>query len=343
MTLEVFLDALPGETRGVVMRDGRFEHLLIDRDDDIAGHRLGARSVGRVEEVVVGLKGAFVDLGTGVSGFLPFRGGPAPGQGARVEVEVSAEPRRGKGPALRLVGAAEGSPRLLAPGPDVRAVLARLAPGVEPATGLDALQASREAEEEAASPGGLFPDVGLDLMVERTRALVAVDLDFSPVPGVATGGKARDRANREGLRQAARAIRLKRWAGLVAIDLIGANLEGPPILAAAKSAFGEGSEIGWGPISRFGVLQLTLPWRWTPLEELFDEPGGRRKAVHRAQDIVRSLKVATLTDTATARIIVRAAPEEVALAQPLTARLGPRVVLRADASVAPGAYIRDEE
>ncbi len=41
--VEVFLDETPGEIRGVAARDGRFEHLLIEREDDVAEYRLGAR------------------------------------------------------------------------------------------------------------------------------------------------------------------------------------------------------------------------------------------------------------------------------------------------------------
>lgn len=343
MTLEVFLDELPGETRGIVMRDGRFEHLLIDRHDDVAVHRLGARAVGRVREVAAGLNGAFVDLGTDSAGFLPLRGGARVSEGDRIEVEVSAEPRAGKGATLRLIGAGEGAPRLSAAGPSVRNVLAQLAPGLEPVTGIDAIQTSWDAEEAAGFPGEVFPEAGLDMMVERTRALVAVDLDFAPAKGVATGGKGRDRANRMGLHHAARMIGLKRWGGLVAVDLVGTNLEGPAILAAARQAFGVDPAVSYGPVSRFGVLQLSLPWRRTPLEEVFRAPGGGRHVAHRAQDVVRGLKHALLSDTATARIVVRCAPDEAALAAPLVAQLGPRAVLRADANVAPGAAVQDPE
>lgn len=329
MTVEVFLDETPGEIRGVVMRDGRFEHLLIEREDDVQPHRLGARSVGRVASVEPSLKGAFVDLGVdpGVAGFcfLPLKGEGKAAVGDKVEVEVVAEPRRGKGPALKLIGPGQGAPRLLSPGPGVKATLAILTPGVEPATGLEAIQASWDAEEEAGFPGELFPDTGLDLMVERTRAMVTVDLDFAAVQGAATGMKARDRANRQGLQQAARTIGLKRWGGLVAIDLIGTNLDGAPILAAAKAAFGR--QAAFGPINRFGVLQLALPWRRTPLEEIFAGADGRRMVAHRAQDVVRGLRHALLSDTASPRIVERCPADVAALAAPLVARLGPRAAI----------------
>ena len=204
MSLEVYLDDTPGEVRGVVARGGQFEHLLIQREDDVPEHRLGARCIGRIVDVHPGLKGGFVDLGPVVHGFLPFRGQDRLTVGQKVEVEVSAEPRVGKGPTLRLIGTGEGEPRLLTPGPTVAEILARLAPGVTPVTGAAAIQASRDAEEEAGWPGELFMDTGLDLRVERTRALIAVDLDLSPAPGVAFGAAARTRANRQGLHASAR-------------------------------------------------------------------------------------------------------------------------------------------
>ncbi len=340
--IEVFLDDTPGEVRGVIAREGRFEHLLIQRDDDVAEHRLGARCIGRIAEVHPGLKGGFVDLGPVVHGFLPFRGEDRLTVGQKVEVEVSAEPREGKGPTLRLIGAGEGAPRLLTPGPTVAQTLARLAPGATPVTGLAAIQAGRDAEEEAGWPGELFPDTGLDLMVQRTRAMIAVDLDLSPAPGVSFGAAARTRANRQGLHAAARMIRLKRWGGLVAIDLIGTGQDGDVVMAAARAAFGGDPDVVFGPVNRFGVLQLALPWRLTPLEEILNGPDRRRRPEQRAQDGVRSLRHALLSDTTIARITLRCAPDEAARAAPWVAKLGPRAHLIADPAIAPGAFTTEE-
>lgn len=344
--VEVFLDDTPGEVRGVVARDGRFDRLLIQRDDDVAEHRLGARCIGRIAEVQPGLKGAFVDMGGVAPGFLPFRGEDRLASGQKVEVEVSAEPREGKGPALRLIGAGEGAPRLILPGPTVAETLARLAPGVIPVTGLAALRAGLEAEEEATGSGERFLDTGLDLMVQRTLALIAVDLDFAPLPGLSFGGPARTRANRQGLHAAARLIRLKRWGGLVAIDLIGTGQDGDGVMVAAKQAFGGDPDVVpnvvFGPVNRFGVLQLALPWRRTPLEEILNGPDGRRRPAQRAQDLVRGMRGQLLSDTAAARITLRCAPDEAARAAPLVAKLGPRAHLIADPAITPGAFTREE-
>lgn len=337
--LEVFVDETPGEIRGVIAGDGQFEHLLIQREDDVAQHRLGARCLGRVMDVQPGLKGAFVDLGTGPPwGFLPTRKGDGVAVGQKLEVVVSAEPRERKGPTVRRIGVGEGQLRLLADGPGVIETLARLAPGVEAVTGVAAIRASRDAEEAALSVGALFPDTGLDMTVERTRALIAVDLDLAAVAGVTVNAASRARANRQGLYQAARAIRLKRWGGLVAIDLVGVGHDGEAILKLARQAFGPDPEIVHGPINRFGVLQLSLPWRLTPLEEVLNGRDGRRRPAHRVQDAVRSLRLALLSDTTLARITLRCAPDVAAAAEALVARLGPRAYLQGDPAMLTGTF-----
>jgi Ribonuclease G/E len=337
--VETFLDDSPGEVRGMVVRDGRFERLLIHRESDDPRRRLGARSVGRVAAVDAGLKGAFVDLDAGEPfGFLPLRKSDRAAVGEKVEVEVSAEPREHKGPALRLIGAGEGEPRLLRPGPTVANMLARLAPGVEPRTGAAAMRASLEAEQEALAPGGLFAHLGVRLAVERTRALVAVDIDHAPTPG-RDGRRDKGRANRDGLAQAARLIRLKSWGGLVAVDLVGTGHDGAATLAAAKAAFGNDPEVAYGPVNRFGVLMLSLPWRETPLEERLLGPDGRPTLETRAIDGVRRLALALAEETAAPYLTLRCPPAIAAPAETLAARLGPRARVKADPALSDGVEI----
>ena len=341
MTVEVFLDEQPGETRGVIARDGRFEHLLIQREADPAQHRLGARSIGRVEAGEAGLNGVFVDLGVEVWGFLPLKPGERISEGEKIEVEVTAEPRHRKGPVLKRIGPGSGEPRLTRPGPDVKAELARLAPGIEPVTGLAAIQASWDAEEEAGFPGVMMEGSGVDVMVERTRALIAVDLDLA-----SSGGRdirrARDRANAEGLIEAARIIRLKGWAGLVAIDLIGARHDGEAMTALARKAFGDDPDIAYGPVSKFGLMQLALPWRRTPIEDVLNDWDGRPSLEARAAAIVRSLRHAMLSDTTIPRFTARAAPDEAEAAAAHVQSLGPRVAVKADPALAAGRFELEE-
>ena len=328
--LEAFLDETPGEVRGVVARNGRFERLIIQRESDEPRLRLGARSVGRVAAVDTGLKGAFVDLGAGEPfGFLPLRRDDRIAVGGKLEVAVAAEPREDKGPVVRLIGAGEGEPRLLAPGPTVADQLAVQAPGVAPVTGAAAIRASLEAEDEALAFEHSFPAMGVRLTVERTRALIAVDIDHAAAPG-RDGRRDKGRANREGLIQAARLIRLKGWGGLVAVDLVGAGHDGPAMVAAAKAAFGDDPSIVYGPVNRFGVLMLALPWRTTPFEERLLGPDRRPSPETRAIAAVRRLSLALAEDTASPYLTLRCAPETAALACPLAARLGPRARVAAD-------------
>lgn len=335
--VEVFLDAMPGERRGMIMRDGRFERLLIERDDDTPQHRLGARSVGRIAAVEPGQGGAFIDMGVCAPfGFLPLGRQDRPVEGARIEVMTTAEPREAKGPILSLIGPATGEPRLIAAGPTVAQRLAELAPGVTPVTGVAAIQASWDAEEEALGGGDLFAGIGLDLAVERTRALIAVDLDYVGLPG-RDARKGRREANRLGLMHAARLIRLRRWAGLVAVDLIGVGHNGDEIGRWARAGFGDDPDIVFGPVNRFGVFQLALPWRERPLEEILHNPKGRETPLTRALAVVRALNHHLLSDTTAPRLIASCAPDEAAFAAPLVQKLGPRAGVRADTAVAPGA------
>lgn len=333
--VEVFLDETPGETRGAVMRDGRYTHLLIQRDGDAPQTRLGARSIGRVVEINPGLRGAFVDLGAGAPAFLPLRRQDRLTQGERLETVVTAEPRFGKGATLRRLGPGEGTPRLLEAAPDVAEQLRRIAPDVESATGPAAIDAVLEAEDEALSRTHLFPAQGIDLAIERTRALVAVDIDYS-APAGRDPKQGRAAANREGLRQAARLVGLKNWGGLVVIDLVGDGQDAEAQAKAARAAFSHEPQAAFGPVSRFGLMQLALPWRRTPIDEVLLEPNGEASVQTRALSVVRALRRRMLSDTRAPRVTARCAPDEARIAAPLAARLGPRAVVQADPAIAPG-------
>lgn len=344
MTLEVFLDDTPGELRAVVERDGRAEHLLIENAEDDPRTRLGARSVARVRQSAPGLKGAFVDLGGGLEAFMPLKGGVSAPQGSKVEVEISAERREAKAPVARRLGAGEGEPRLLAAGPTLMETLARLAPGVEAVTGLAAIAACDAAVEQAqgpaAVPGGL-------VHVERTRAMITVDVDLNAHD--MGRARSRDETNRLALREAARLIRLNRWGGLVAIDLIGAQHDGKAVTAAAQKAFGaafvDDPSIIFGPVNRFGVLMLSLPWGRTPLEEILYADVRRRtlRPEQAARAAVRGLRVAMLDDMTRARVTLRVGPGIAAHAGPSVAALGPRAHLQADPSLSGGDFVIEAE
>jgi len=168
--------------------------------------------------------------------------------------------------------------------------------------------------------------------------MVTVDIDH--VGRAAAGGA--KQANLLGLQQAARLIRLNRWGGLVAIDLVGAGQDGDALLKAAREGFGGDPEVVFGPLNRFGVLMVSLPWRRTPLEEILNGSRPWPTPESRAIAVVRRLRHAMLSNTSAARLFARCTPQEAEIAGPLVATLGPRAHLRADPAIAPGRCTIEE-
>ncbi|MBS0331716.1 MAG: ribonuclease E/G [Proteobacteria bacterium] len=328
-----FLDQGIGEIRGVVTLDGRPERLLIRRDGDDPRLGLGARLAARVASVEPALATAFLDLGGGAQAILPFKPDVRPVRGATVEVEIRGEPRRGKLAQARLLGPAEGEPRLLFAGPDIAAQLAALAPG-EIVEGAAARQAADEAETEALEVLHPLPGGGL-IAVEPTRALTAVDVDLSERKG-GDAKRVTRQANLEALATAARVLRLKGLGGIVVIDLVGRGHDGNALLAQARSAFGpDNPGVAIGPVGRFGTMELSLPRRVRPLLEQLCREDGALSDRTLAQRLVRRLEAEGAADTG-GRFVAACAPGVARAAVPLVAalsdRMGARFGLREDAA-----------
>jgi Ribonuclease G/E len=325
----LYLDEGPGERRGVVTLDGRPERLLIERPDDLAVQRCGARLIARVARIDRSLASAFLELGAGPQAVTPL----APGlvEGGSVEIEIAAETRRGKGAVARLIGRAEGPPRLLAPAPGLAEGLAAFAPGAGVERGGAARDAADAAQDAALAVEHPLPGGG-SIAVEPTRALTAVDVDL----GGRTGDPRRiaRAANLLAVAEAARVLRLKGLGGLVVIDLIGRGHDGAALSAAAKAAFAADEPgVSIGPVSRFGAFELVIPRRRRPLAEVLCDADGRPSARTRGLALLRALERAALADPG-ARLIGRGAADAVEAATPymevLTGRIGARAELRPD-------------
>ena len=327
-----WLDVGIGETRGVVTLDGRPERLLVAHDDDLACQAMGAIVVGRVRKLERQLALAFVELGDGPDGVLNLR--PEMGritEGQALRVEVRAEARGDKGAQLRLVGDATGAPRVEQPAPTIEAQLAALVRGPVK-TGAEARTMADAAEAEALESVFPLPGGG-SIAVEGTRALIAVDVDV----GERGGGEAKRAtraANLAALAAAARVLRLKGEGGLVVVDLAGRGHDGPALLAAARAAFSpDNPGVAFGPISRFGTLELTVPRRRRSLAERLLDADGRLTAQTLALRLARAIEREAAADPG-ARITARAAPDVAGAATPylraLTDRFGARLQLDAD-------------
>ncbi|MEO8925651.1 MAG: ribonuclease E/G, partial [Caulobacteraceae bacterium] len=332
----LYLDVGVGETRGVVSLDGRPERLLIVRDGDLAVQALGAKVIARISRIERAAGLAFLDLGEGPDGVLNLT--PEIGrltEGAAVEVEIRSEARDDKGASARFLTAAEGAPRLLAPGPSLEERLRAFDRSGEIRTGPMARSMADGAQDEVLQTVFALPGGG-SLAVEPTRALIAVDVDLGARPGTEAKRAARA-ANFAALGTAARVLRLKGLGGLVVIDLIGRGHDGPALLAAARAAFGpDNPGVAFGPISRFGTLELTLPRRARPaLDILIDgDVDGASSVLTLALILIRAVEREAVADGG-GRFEAVAAPEVAEAAEPgmtaLTARLGARLTLRGEA------------
>ena len=274
-----FIDGGIGETRGVVLLDGRPERLLIARDGEDAATGLGARSIARVKNVDRALGTAFLELPGGAPAVLALKPDMEKiTQGQAVEVEIRSEPRRGKSASARLIGPGEGAPRLLAAGLDIGAELRVLARDGDIVEGAQAREAADEAEAEALETIHPLPGGG-SLAIEETRALVAIDVDVGERQG-SDSKRVTRQANLTAFYAAARLLRLKGLGGLVVFDLAGRGHDGAALLSAARAAFGpDNPGVAISPISRFGTMELTVPRRRRPVVDLLTADPARTAAL----------------------------------------------------------------
>jgi Ribonuclease G/E len=322
----IFLDQGPGEARGVVTLDGAPERLLIRRTGDDARLQLGARLVAVVASVEPSLSTAFLDLGDGVQAILQFKPDARPARGEVVEVEIRAEPRRGKLAIARPLGPAQGRPRLLAEAPELAEILQGVVRDADLVTGREARAAADEAEAQALDVLHPLPGGGA-LAVEPTRALTAVDVDLGDRKG-ADAKRLTRAANFAAIDLAARLLRLKSLGGIVVIDLVGRGHDAKALLAAARVAFApDNPGVAVEPVGRFGTMELSLPRRTRPLAERLCREDGALSDRSLAQRLLRRIEAEAAAQPG-ARLLARCAPAVAAAAAPLAGRLSDRIGAR---------------
>lgn len=330
----LFLDRGIGETRGVVLLDGRPERLLIERDGDDQATRLGARHIARVRKVEPAFASAFVDLG-GVEALLSFKPDSRPVEGQSLEVEIRTEPRLGKLATVRVIGPAQGAPRLLAAPPSIAEQLASFARGAEIVEGREARQVADEAETEALDIVHPLPGGG-NIAIEPTRALVAIDVDIGERKGNDVKRVTRA-ANLAALAAAGRLLRLKSLGGIVVIDLVGRGHDGNALLTAARSAFSpDNPGVAIGPVGRFGTMEMTIPRRAPPLAETLCDANGALSDLTLALRLIRMVETQGAAQPG-ARLTVACAPAVAEAARPLAEKLAGKIGARFTIRPEPGS------
>lgn len=329
----LFLDAGVGERRGVVWLDGRPERLLIARTSDGETAGPGAVVVARVARIEKGLGSAFLEGPGGLALMVARAALPdKAGQGRFVRVQILAPARREKLASGRVLQIDEAPARWITPTPDLEIRLQGHAPGVEIEGGRGAREAADHATEEALATD--FPlRGGGRLTLEPTRALVAVDVDMGTSAGQDDRTSA-TRTNQIALTETARLLRLKGLGGLIVIDLAGKGHNGPVLMESVKAAFAPDQPgVAVGPISKFGTLEMTVPWRATPVAERLLGQDGRPDAETAALQMIREIEREALPGR---QVVATCAPDVAVEARKHTSELAQRLGPRFTIEDAPG-------
>lgn len=313
----------------MVLLDGRPERLLLDRYDTALGGPQtpwlhGQALVARVARIDRGLGMAFLSCGRDLPELTAAVAGLV--EGAAVSARVVAPARAEKLATARIESAtAEGPPGRQTARRSLIERLQAFAPGAPVERGAAARQAADLAQEQALAVDHPLPG-GARLSLEPTRALIAVDVD---VGGAAAGQDAkqgRRAANMAALRETARLLRLKGLGGLVVIDLAGKGHDGPALTRVAREAFApDDPGVSLGAISRFGLLELQLPWRETPLAEQLCGAHGTVSAASLALALLRRIEAQA---GPSGRVRARCSPAVAQVASTLAPRLAERIGAR---------------
>jgi Ribonuclease G/E len=331
-----------GETRAGVFEKGRLVELHVERWSE-AGTRALENEIyrGRVLSVEQSLNAAFIDLGRGKPGFLPFgKAGRPKGfhQGAAVGVRVAREAYAEKGPNLALEEVEPGeAPELVREAPPLAARLVK-AFGEAEAVWADEEEIDlEEAFEAALEPDAPVPGGG-GLYIETTRGMTTIDIDAG---GRTAQGGAQALAlalNISAVKEAARQLRLRGLGGVIAIDCVHLRAQNDrkaverELRQASRS---DRARIDIAPMSQFCVLELARQRRGRSLAETVLDASGRPTDETLALAALRRLEREGIADRrrklvlragARAHDWLEAAPFEWRAA--LAERLGPRFELQ---------------
>ena len=255
-----------GETRAAVYEGRKLVELYVRRWTDADKPRQGDIFAGRVTKVDQSLGGAFIDIGTETQGLFKFTNAanaPRFTEGQIAEFEVSKATEIGKGPVLKFKALSKADKPAKISGDDLKAFITKRFDGIEFAEATVSVIDEATETELAIKGGGT-------ISIERTRALVAIDVD----KGTAVSSFDVCMA---ALPMIAHELRLRGLGGLIVIDL--PNLRQPrqrnTVFKAAERAFADDpNNVKLAPLSRFGCLELTRYKPELALDEILNNRIG---------------------------------------------------------------------
>ena len=296
-------------------------HLAVAEQDELldfalwrpgAPDHVGDSFHARIEALVPGMGGAFVDIGLETAGFLPLpKDAPPLTQGQAITVIVTRAALGGKGVRVKLApsdstrsaeSAHQGSPRLIASGPTPLERLAALWPTASlavdsPAAGAVVPPPLRDRKQQGFHP--LPEDIaaacaaladsaialpgGLSATVTPTPALIAIDMDAPPTQGVLPKQTAQYAANKTALPALMRQIRLRNLSGAILIDPAGLAIRKRQALLAPvqEALLADPLRPRCLGVTALGLIEILRPRVLPSLPEQLNSPHGRALAALR--------------------------------------------------------------
>lgn len=338
-----------GETRAGLFEGDRAVELHLERWSERKTRAIrGEIYRARVRRIEPQLNGAFLDIGRGPDGFLPFgaQGRPAGfHEGAAIGVQIAREAFQDKGPTLTLHDVGDGdAPEALLTAPPMPERLSGLndAPIVQASkAGIDL-----DGEFEAALEADVALSGGGRLIIEPVTALTAIDVDAAG----RTGGKGNFAfdLNRTAAREAARQIRLRGIGGVVAIDFLPLKKKGDQtaLEATLKSAFrNDPAKVDIAPSSRFAIVELARQRLGRALHEQMWERFGVESLETSALAALRALEAEGRANRAS-QLVLEAGSEvhdwlsrdPVGWNKAMASRLGARFTLKLSGHLPPRGF-----
>ena len=332
-----------GETRAAIVEQGRVVELHFDRWSE-QGTRVHAGELyaGRITRIDGSLNAAFVDLGRGEAGFLPFgKAGRPKGlhDGAMIGVRATREAFAEKGPTLALADMDElpGAPELIETDANLAERLLRRYPEAD-VKWADEADVDIEAAIEAAQSRDVPLKGGGRLRIEPTAALTAIDIDSAGRTSNAGRKLALD-VNLAAMPEIARQIRLRGLGGNIVIDCL--HLRSQPDRKAVEGALKKAlkpdpARIDVLPLSRFGLIEMARQRTGRAVAEVLESGEGKASVETRALDALRALlleaaanRSAQLTLTVSPALHDWLEADRIDWRAAMTDRIGPRFTLAA--------------
>lgn len=338
-----------GETRAAIVENGKVVELHFERWSEMeARAHTGEVYAGRIRRVDTSLNAAFVDLGRGEPGFLPFgKAGRPQGvhEGAAIGVRVAREAFAEKGPTLAFaeVESLPEAPALIEADANLAERLLRRFPEAD-VKWADEAHIDIDGEIEAARDGHVSLKGGGALHIEQTRALTAIDID-SGGRAVNAGRKLALDVNTLAMPEIARQIRLRGIGGNIVIDTL--HMRAQPDRKAVESSLKKAlkpdpARIDLSPISRFGLIEMVRQRTGRSITEFLLEANGQATPETLALDALRLLhreamanRSARLTLTVSPQIHAWLVGTDIGWQDAMTDRIGPRFELAIQNGVAP--------